>query len=306
MVASRAMRAIRDLPLAASLALCGAALFFGGGALDGSLPWLGGAALVAALASLALAGVPSGLRALVPLAALTAWLAVSVSWSTLPDRSWVYANRAFVYLLFALLGLWLATRTRALALGLGALLGAVAVWALAGKVVPTLEDYGFPYGSRLRGAVGLWNQLALLGAFALPFALWRRRAEGALLAYVWLVVIALTGSRGGAAVAALVVDRLVRARRRATRRSDRTRRRGRPRGRGRGRRLRAAGHHERRPEPPRPLARRPALRGVARRRRGRGRSARAGAAAPRHAVRCAGPRSSSVPASSCWCWSSAR
>ncbi len=52
MVASHTMRAIRDLPLAASLALTGAALFFGGGSLDGSLPWLGGGALLAVLASL--------------------------------------------------------------------------------------------------------------------------------------------------------------------------------------------------------------------------------------------------------------
>jgi len=205
MVASLAMRAIRDLPLAASLALCGAALFFGGGALDGSLPWLGTGALLAVLASLAVCGVPAGLRTLVPLAALTAWLALSVAWSTLPDRSWVYANRAFVYLLFAVLGLWLAPRTRALALGLGALLGLVALWALAGKVLPPLYDYGPPSVTRLRAPVGLWNQLALLGAFALPLALWRRRVEGALLAYLWLVVIVLTGSRGGAGVAVLVI-----------------------------------------------------------------------------------------------------
>ncbi len=205
MVASRAMRGIRELPLAASLGLCGAALFFGGGSFDGSLPWLGGGALLAVLLSLALVGVPSGLRTLVPLAALTAWLGLSVAWSTLPDRSWAYANRSFVYLLFALLGLWLAPRTRALALGLAALLGAVALWALAGKVAPALEDYGFPNGARLRGSIGLWNQLALLGSFALPLALWRRRLEGTLLAYVWLVAIALTGSRGGAAVATVVV-----------------------------------------------------------------------------------------------------
>ena len=205
MVASRAMRAIRDLPLAASLALAGAALFFGGGALDGSLPWLGGGALLAVLASLLVAGVPSGLRTLIPLAALTAWLAVSIAWSTEPDRSWVYANRSFVYLLFALLGLWLALRTRELALGLALLLGLVAVWALAGKVLPVLYDYGPPGVARLRAPVGLWNQLALLGAFALPLGLWRRRVEGVLLIYVWIVAIALTGSRGGAAVAAVVV-----------------------------------------------------------------------------------------------------
>jgi hypothetical protein len=199
------MRAIRDLPLVASLALTGAALFFGGGAGDGSLPWLGGAALLAVLASLLVAGVPRGLRTLLPLAALTVWLAASIAWSTLPDRSWLYANRSFVYLLFALLGLWLAPRTRELALGLTVLLGLVAVWALAGKVVPTLYDYAGPGPSRLRAPIGLWNQLALLAAFALPLALWRRRLEGALLAYVWIVALALTGSRGGVAVAAAIV-----------------------------------------------------------------------------------------------------
>ena len=205
MVASRRMRAIRELPLAASLLLTGAALFFGGGALDGSLPWLGGGALLAILAACAMLGTPEGVRALVPLAALTAWFAVSIAWSTLPDRSWDYANRSLVYLLFALLGLWLASRMRALALGLAALLGLVVGWALLGKVIPTLYDYGPPGATRLRAPVGLWNQLALLGAFALPLALWRRGVDGALLAYLWLVALVLTGSRGGLAVAALMV-----------------------------------------------------------------------------------------------------
>jgi len=199
------MRAIRDLPLAASLVLVGYALFFGDGAADRSLPWLAAGALLAILFSAGLIGVPRGLRVLVPFAALTVWLAVSISWSTLPDRSWVYANRAFVYLLFALLGLWLAPRTRALALGFGVLLGALAAWTLLGKVVPAVYDYGPPDVTRLRGPVGLWNQVALLGAFALPIALWRRRLEGTLLAYLWIVTLVLTESRGGVAVAAVVV-----------------------------------------------------------------------------------------------------
>ena len=205
MVPSPAMRAIRDLPLAASLVLVGYALFFGGGAGDRSLPWLAAGALLAILLSAGLFGVPGGLRVLAPLAALTAWLALSISWSTLPDRSWVYANRSFVYLLFVLLGLWLAPRTRALALGLAALLGALAAWTLLGKVVPAVYDYGPPDVARLRGPVGLWNQLALLGAFALPLALWRRGLDGTLLAYVWLVTLVLTESRGGVAVAAVVL-----------------------------------------------------------------------------------------------------
>jgi O-antigen ligase len=179
-------------------------LFFGGGAGDGSLWWLGGGAAVAIVVALATRGVPRGLLALVPLALLVAWLATSISWSWLPDRSWDYADRGLVYLLFATLGLWLAPRTRELAIGLCVLLGAVAVWALAAKVFPPLYDYGPPGPTRLRAPIGLWNQLALLGAIALPLALWRKRVSGALLAFAWFVALVLTYSRGGLATAALV------------------------------------------------------------------------------------------------------
>jgi O-antigen ligase len=199
------MRAIRELPLAAALLPAGAALFFGGGPSDGSLPWLGGATLLAIVVLLATRGVPVGWPALVPLALLAAWLALSISWSTLPDRSWDSANRALVYLLFGVLGLWFATRTRQLALGLMVLLAAVIVWSLLGKVLPFLYDYGPPGVGRLRGPVGLWNQLALLAVFALVLALWRRRPEGALLAYAAIVALLLTYSRGGLVTAVVVV-----------------------------------------------------------------------------------------------------
>src|SRR6266699_615157 len=132
------MRATRELPLAACLLLTGLALFFGGGAGSGSLPWIGGGALVAVVVLMATRGVPAGWTALVPLAALVAWCGLSIWWSTLSSRSWEYANRGFVYLLFAVLGLWLAGRTRQLALGLAAVLGAVVAWSLAGKVLPVL------------------------------------------------------------------------------------------------------------------------------------------------------------------------
>ena len=136
---------------------------------------------------------------------LAAWLGLSIWWSTLPDRSWDYADRALVYLLFAALGLWLAPRTRELANGLCILLGAVVVWSLAGKVLPPVHDYGPPGLARLSAPVGLWNQLALLGAFALPLALWRRRLAGTLLAYGWIVALLLTYSRGGILTAVVVV-----------------------------------------------------------------------------------------------------
>jgi hypothetical protein len=198
------MRAIRELPLAASLVLVGASLFFGGGPGYGSLPWLGGGALLAILAALGLRGAPGGRLVLLPLALLVAWLALSISWSVLPDHSWDYANRAFVYLLFAALGLWLADRRRELALGLIALLAALIVWSLLGKVLPFLYDYGPPGVGRLRGPVGLWNQLALLTDFAIVLALWRRRLEGALLTYAAVAALLLTYSRGGLITAVLL------------------------------------------------------------------------------------------------------
>jgi hypothetical protein len=140
----------------------------------------------------------------VPLGLLAAWLAVTIAWSALPARSWEYANRSLLYALFAALGLWLAPRTRELALGLMVLLGAVVIWSLLGKVLPPLyDDYGRV--ARLRGPVGLWNQLALLGDFALVLALWHKRRAGTLLAYGWLVALALTYSRGGLGTAVLVV-----------------------------------------------------------------------------------------------------
>jgi hypothetical protein len=199
------MRAIREVPFAAALALLAGAMFFGGGPGDTSLVWLAAVALTGLVAAAAVYGAPPGLLWLLPLAALVAWLALTIAWSTLPDRSWDYANRGLVYLVAAVLGLYLAGRTRALAHGLAVVLGAVAVWSLLGKVLPPVYDYGGPEVTRLRGPVGLWNQLALLGCFALPLALWRRRLAGTLLAYVWLVALLLTYSRGGLLTALAVL-----------------------------------------------------------------------------------------------------
>ena len=96
---------------------------------------------------------------------------LSIAWSVEPDRSWDYANRTLVYLAFALVGAYLGARRRAGSLyGFSVLLGAVCVWALAGKVLPWLyEDYGRI--ARLRAPIGYWNALALLGDIALPIGL---------------------------------------------------------------------------------------------------------------------------------------
>ena len=209
MVASPRMRAIRELrsPLVPALALTGAALFFGGGPGTSSLPWLGAAALLTVLVLFATQSTPEGLVVLVPLALLAVWCAISITWSIEPDRSWDYANRALVYAAFALVGAFVAGRPRQLLYGLCALLGAVCAWSLLGKVLPWLyEDYGRI--ARLRGPVGYWNSLALLGDIALPLGLClatRMRTAGTLLVYGWIVAIGLTYSRGGIVVAVVVV-----------------------------------------------------------------------------------------------------
>ena len=179
-------------------------MFFGGGPGDGSVFWLGAGALVAIAALLLTVGVPRGWAAVLPLAALAVWCAASIGWSGLPDRSWDYANRTILYALFAALGLWAAARTRALANGLAVVLGAVIVWSLLGKVFPSFYDYGGPDVTRLRGPIGLWNQLALATDYALALALALRGRAGTLLAYSALVALLLTYSRGGILTAALV------------------------------------------------------------------------------------------------------
>ena len=68
------------------------------------------------------------------------------------------------------------------------------------------EDYGRI--ARLRGPIGYWNALALLGDIALPIGLClatRMRTAGTLLVFGWIVVIGMTYSRGGVLVAVVVV-----------------------------------------------------------------------------------------------------
>ena len=206
-------------------ALAALALFAGDGSSYSPLVWIGGAAILAAGAGLAL-----GFWGLTPLprlnapslafvgffAAVVVWMGLSVLWSVAPDRSWEYANRALVYLAFFVVGLVVGAwrpSLRWVAAGAGALSTLVVGWALAGKVVPDL----FPDAervARLRDPLGYWNALAVVAAFAILFGLWaasRRehhpwaRAAGAWAVFVSTIALLLTYSRGGAVVAAIVV-----------------------------------------------------------------------------------------------------
>jgi hypothetical protein len=204
--------------LGAAGALLFVALFFGDGTSDGRLFWIGAFAVLAAAALLTAGPVPvprgAGAICLGLLGVLAVWVALTMAWSIAPDRSWAAFDRILVYGAFAVLGL-LATQVprpaRTLAGGLALLLGLVLLWALAGKVIPSL----FPDGARvarLRNPIGYWNSLALAAATAVPLGLWLAsarghtrplRAAGVLLVYLVELGVVLTYSRAGIAVAAL-------------------------------------------------------------------------------------------------------
>src|SRR5437763_2963802 len=204
---------------AAVAGLVAAALFFGHGSSGGTLFWLGASALV--LAAVGWIWAPPvlsrvGVVFFLLLGALVVWQVVSIHWSITPAGSWDYANRGLVYLAFAGAGALLGRVPRArVAETLAALLGALFVVALSAKVVPAFYgDYGRL--ARLRFPLEYWNELALLGAAAVPLALWlagRSRVAGALLLFLAAVVTLFTFSRFGivlavlAALAWLIVER---------------------------------------------------------------------------------------------------
>jgi hypothetical protein len=204
--------------LTASGALLFVALFFGDGVSDSRLFWLGAFALLTVAGAMVAGPIPvpgkAGLGVLVSIAALAAWVGLTMWWSIAPDLSWAGFDRVLVYGAFAVLGLLagqVPRPARTVAYGLAALLGLALAWALLGKVIPSL----FPDGARvarLRNPVGYWNSLALVAATALPLGLWvagtRRhhpaaRAAGAVLVYLAELVAVLTYSRAGIAVAVL-------------------------------------------------------------------------------------------------------
>src|SRR5262245_16104611 len=223
-------RGIRESPgpilLGVSAVLLGFALFASNGSAYGPLVFIAGAAVLAAGFAVSAAGLGRlpwpgldryGLASVVLLAAFVCWTGLSVVWSGVPDLAWQHLNRSLVYYAFRLLGLFVGVSmpraVRLTAAVLTVLFAGVIVWALAGKVVPAL----FPDGeriARLRDPIGYWNGLALICAMVLPLAVWaairrdhRRvvRAAGVVLAFVTIVALLLTYSRGGAVVALIAL-----------------------------------------------------------------------------------------------------
>ena len=215
------------LPAAVGVAagcLLGASVLAGGGAGVGALVWIGGAAitLVAVLSAAALAGLAPlprlsrlELSSLGLLLGLVAWMGISVAWSFAPDLTWSYFNRGLAYAgllgVGLFFGLLIPRAPTIFAAALILLVATVAVWALAGKVDPSLFEDGFRW-ARLREPIGLWNGLGLAFVFGVPLTLRLAgrgqrpsvRAAAAGLLFLLVPAIVLTLSRAGIVAAVLV------------------------------------------------------------------------------------------------------
>ena len=143
------------------------------------------------------------------LAGFTVWSALSLIWSIAPDEAWLEANRAVAYTLLVFLGMVLGSSlpraAERVAIGFLGIATAIALYAVAGKVLPTVFDHATDL-SRLRAPLFYWNALAIFLVFAVPVAIQvaadrrlsnARRLAGMLALLPLLLAIALTYSRGG-------------------------------------------------------------------------------------------------------------
>src|SRR6266540_2080385 len=157
--------------LATAGLLLAASLFFADGSSDGRLAWIGGGAVLAAVAAGAAAlwgllPAPSLGREGLAFAGLAAsfvvWNGLSILWSAAPDRSWDYFNRGLVYLSLALvavfglpLALWAATRP-----GHARVVRAGAVAVLSTLIVTIVLTYSRGGILAALVAIGLWLYLS--------------------------------------------------------------------------------------------------------------------------------------------------
>lgn len=141
--------------------------------------------------------------------------AASIAWSVAPDASWIGASQMLAYTTVFIAAILLA---RPLAARWAALLGALALWAVAlsawsliVKVFPSALAPGNQIG-RLQAPFGYWNAIALTAAMGVPCCLWlgarrdagRRLAALAAPALTLLVsVLVLSYSRSADAAAAV-------------------------------------------------------------------------------------------------------
>jgi O-Antigen ligase len=135
------------------------------------------------------------------LGGFAAWSALSSAWSVLPDGTWLAANRAFVYTVVAALALTLGAAMprspRIVALSLAALAGLVAMYALAGKLVPEIHVLGIDFDhtstfSRLRAPLEYWNALGMFCVLGVPVCTWLAAEPGRPMGLRLVAVIVLS------------------------------------------------------------------------------------------------------------------
>jgi tetratricopeptide (TPR) repeat protein len=149
-----------------------------------------------------------GGAALLAIALLAAYTAVSIVWSLAPSDSWVEAGRTFAYLAAFAGAMALARlapgRWPALLHGIAAACVIVSGWALLTKVFPGGLSPDETY-ARLRAPFDYWNAVGLMAALGVPPLLWlgaRRSGRAAASALAWPgialleVAVMLSYSRG--------------------------------------------------------------------------------------------------------------
>ena len=155
----------------------------------------------------ALRGVPRGWVSLAPLAGLVAWLAFSISWSWLPARSWDYADRALVYLLFAVLGVWLVGSTRALAPGSVCCSAPLRSGRSSARCCRRSTTTARREWRVYAGRSASGTSLRCSATSRCHSRSGGGGSRGRCSRYFWLVALVLTYSRGGLATAAVVARR---------------------------------------------------------------------------------------------------
>jgi hypothetical protein len=195
----------------AACAAVGAFGFANGGYFPVSWGW-GGLALLAVVALTLAVGVSAEIGVLdavflAGFAALTAWIALSLLWTTVVPATVLEVERMLVYLAAAAAGVLLLRRrsVASVVIGLWGALSVVTTYALLTRLFPDQFGSFDPIsGYRLSDPLGYWNALGLLAAFGWLLALGLAARSGPLMrglsagsTVIFALALYFTYSRGG-------------------------------------------------------------------------------------------------------------
>ena len=134
-----------------------------------------GVCALVAITQRPIAGARNGLPTLVAFGTFAALTVLSITWSVVPDQSWLEANRMLAYLAALGAAIALVRVQPACWRGVIAAIALFAVglsaWALLGKVFPAALDPGALFGS-LQAPFAYRNAVGLVAAMGLPPLVW--------------------------------------------------------------------------------------------------------------------------------------